>query len=216
MRCVIGVSWWASRRGCMSGVRRARGRWGASRGCVGCGRSAIRGGRRRARWPAITGPGAAGCSRRGLAVDRPPLELSLTERVEAARRLHATGMTSGAIARELDVDARTVRRYLRASVCECGEGYVVRGAVCQACAQELAVRRADWTAQEVSDAIGRWARLEGAPPSIADWRAGASRAGKVAARVSAVAGGARRGAVVRELERGACGRGFCCAAGGVH
>ena len=136
------------------------------------------------RWPSAStvagyhGSWRGGLLAAGLAVDRPPLELSLTERVEAARRLHATGMTSGAIARELDVDARTVRRYLRASVCECGEGYVVRGAVCQACAQELAVRRADWTAQEVSDAIGRWARLEGAPPSIADWRQGRHARGR--------------------------------------
>ena len=136
------------------------------------------------RWPSAStvagyhGSWRGGLLAAGLPVDRPPLELSLTERVEAAQRLHATGMTIGAIARELDVDARTVRRYLRASVCECGEGYVVRGAVCQACAQELAVRRADWTAQEVSDAIGAWARLEGAPPSIADWRQGRHARGR--------------------------------------
>jgi hypothetical protein len=136
------------------------------------------------RWPSATtvvgyhGSWRAALLAAGLPADRPPLESSVNERVDAAMRLHAVGMSQAAIAAELQLHPRTVRRYLRASLCGCGQGWVVKGTVCQACAQRLAVRRAPWTAAEVKRAIIEWARLEGAPPSTADWKQGRSARGR--------------------------------------
>jgi hypothetical protein len=113
-----------------------------------------------------------------LPADRPPLELSLGERVEAAQRLHAGRLSVAAIARELQLDSRTIRRYLAASLCGCGQNCVVKGMICQACAQRLAVRRAEWTATEFKDALIEWGRLEGTPPSESDWQSGRAARGR--------------------------------------
>jgi hypothetical protein len=136
------------------------------------------------RWPSAStvvgyhGSWRAALLAAGLPADRPPLELSLDERVEAAQRLHAGRMSVAAIARELELDSRTIRRYLEASLCGCAQHYVVRGVICQACAQRLAVRRAEWTATEFTHALVEWARVEGAPPSESDWRSGRAAAGR--------------------------------------
>ena len=136
------------------------------------------------RWPSATtvvgyhGSWRAALLAAGLPADRPPLELSVNERVGAAQRLDAAGMSQVAIAAELQLHPRTVRRYLRASLCGCGQGWVVKGTVCLACAQELAVRRAPWTAVEVKQAIIDWAMLEGGPPSMADWKQGRNARGR--------------------------------------
>ena len=136
------------------------------------------------RWPSATtvvgyhGSWRAALLAAGLPADRPPLEFSVNERVDAAQRLHAAGMSQAAIAVELELHPRTVRRYLRASLCGCGHGWVVKGTVCQACAQELAVRRAPWTAVEVKQAIIDWAKLEGGSPSMTDWKQGRNARGR--------------------------------------
>jgi hypothetical protein len=136
------------------------------------------------RWPSATtvvgyhGSWRGALLAAGLPADRPPLELSVDERVDAAQRLHAAGMSPAAIAAELQLHPRTVRRYLSASWCGCGQGWVVKGTVCQACAQRLAVRRAPWSDVEVKQAIIDWAKLEGAPPSTADWRQGRNARGR--------------------------------------
>jgi Homing endonuclease associated repeat len=136
------------------------------------------------RWPSASavvgyhGSWRAALLAAGLPADRAPLELSLEERVEAAQRLHAGRMSVAAIAHELELDSRTIRRYLAASVCGCGQQYVVKGVICQACAQRRAVRRAEWTATEFTDALIEWARLEGAQPSESEWKSGRAARGR--------------------------------------
>jgi DNA-binding NarL/FixJ family response regulator len=53
----------------------------------------------------------------GLPGGRPPLELPLNERVDAARRMAAAGFSAETIAGELGVHAGTVGTYLRAHMC---------------------------------------------------------------------------------------------------
>jgi hypothetical protein len=136
------------------------------------------------RWPSATtvvgyhGSWRGALIAAGLPADRPPLELSVNERVDTARRLHAAGISQAAIAAELALHPRTIRRYLRATSCGCGQGWVVKGTVCQACAQRRAVHRVSWTADEVTRAITDWAQLEAAPPSMADWKQGRNARGR--------------------------------------
>jgi DNA-binding CsgD family transcriptional regulator len=100
---------------------------------------------------------------------RPPPELSLRERVEAAARLRANGQTLAAIADQLGVHATTVGTYLRASPCPgCGEP-VVSARRCLRCTLEQA--RPGWEQHEIVDAIRAWVAETGAPPSSTDWGA---------------------------------------------
>ena len=61
----------------------------------------------------------------GLAGGREPLELSLNERVEAARRMAAAGFSAAQIGDEVGVCGGKVGRYLRAHTCRCGRNWVV-------------------------------------------------------------------------------------------
>ena len=74
----------------------------------------------------------------GLAGGREPLELSLNERVEAARRMAAAGFSAAQIGEEVGVCGGTVGRYLRAHTCRCGRNWVVRATRCGQCAREQA------------------------------------------------------------------------------
>src|ERR1700733_11134353 len=113
----------------------------------------------------------------GLPGGRPPLELALNDRVEAAQRMHAAGIRIGMIAEELGVGAGTVRKYLRASRCDCARNWMINGPRCTECAREEAVRiaaalRRRWDRDEVIEALERWAALEGQAPSSEAWLGG--------------------------------------------
>jgi Homing endonuclease associated repeat len=119
----------------------------------------------------------------GLPGGREPLELPLNERVEAAQRMHATGVGTGVIADELGVGAETVRKYLRASRCDCARNWMIKGPRCTECAREDAVRvaaarRRRWDGEEVIAAVREWAALEGQAPSSEAWLGGRHARGR--------------------------------------
>ena len=135
------------------------------------------------RWPEATtvaryhGTWRAALLAAGLPGGRAPLELSLNERIDATLRMHAGGIRMPAIASELDVAVDTVRKYLRASRCDCGRNWMVRGPHCSQCGHEeatrsAAARRTRWDQQRVVAALRRWTRLEGRPPSAEAWLGG--------------------------------------------
>lgn len=116
---------------------------------------------------------------------RPPLELPLNDRVEAAQRMHAAGVRTGVIADELGVGAETVGRYLRASYCDCARNWMIKGPRCTECAREDAVRtaaarRPRWDRHGVIEALKRWAALEGQAPSSEAWLGGRHAHGRCA------------------------------------
>jgi hypothetical protein len=91
--------------------------------------------------------------------------------------MHAAGIGNGMIADELGVGAETVRKYLRASRCDCARNWMINGPRCSECAREEAVRiaaarRPRWDEEAVIEALVRWAALEGQPPSSEAWLGG--------------------------------------------
>jgi hypothetical protein len=115
----------------------------------------------------------------GLPGGRPPLELPLGERIEAARRMHATAISVPEIADELGVTDSTIGKYLRATRCECGRNWRVRGPRCTQCAVEAnAARMRRWDHQSVIAALRRWARTEGHPPTREEWLPGRNARGR--------------------------------------
>ena len=135
------------------------------------------------RWPEATtvaryyGTWRAALLVAGLPGGRAPFELSLNGRVDATLRMHAAGVRILTIAAELDVAVDTVRKYLRASRCDCGRNWMVRGPRCSECGHEeatlsAALRRPRWNRQRVIAALRRWTRLEGQPPSADAWLGG--------------------------------------------
>ena len=129
------------------------------------------------RWPEAStvvryfGSWRKGLIAAGLPVDRPPLELPLQERIQAARRMRAQRLSYREIAAELGVYPDVVGQYLRAHLCECGRNYVVVGSRCQECARHRA-RRHEWTRQEALEAIVRWSEVEGRAPTSSEWQSG--------------------------------------------
>jgi len=97
-------------------------------------------------------------------------EGTLAERVEAARRMHATGESRRSIADTLGVRADTVGRYLKAHPCQgCGGPVIGDAKQCHVCA----TRRGNpprWSREEVLAAVRKWVRLEGRAPTSSDWR----------------------------------------------
>ena len=123
----------------------------------------------------------------GLPGGRPPLELALNERVEAARRMDGAGVSGQAIADELGVAAETVRKYLRASLCDCARNWMIAGPRCSECAREDAVRiaaarRPRWDRDGVTEALKWWVALEGQAPSREEWLGGRHAHGRNAAK----------------------------------
>jgi hypothetical protein len=96
-------------------------------------------------------------------------ELSLSGRVEAARRLAAAGEPMVAIADHLDVHPTTVRNYLRARSCrDCGTAVVSDAERCLRCALKRRRERA-WTREEIVAALRAWTADTGAPPKASEW-----------------------------------------------
>jgi hypothetical protein len=96
-------------------------------------------------------------------------ELSLSGRVEAARRLAAAGEPMVAIADHLDVHPTTVRNYLRARSCrDCGTAVVSDAERCLRCALKRRRERA-WTREEIVAALRAWTADTGAPPTASEW-----------------------------------------------
>ena len=116
----------------------------------------------------------------GLAGGREPLDLSLNERVEAARRMATAGFSSVQIGEEIGVRAGTVGRYLRAHTCQCGRNWVVRATRCGQCAREQAALSAPprWDRAGVIEALKRWGELEGVAPRSEQWLGGRHARGR--------------------------------------
>jgi hypothetical protein len=97
-------------------------------------------------------------------------EGTLAERVEAARRMHATGESNRAIAVTLGVRTYTAARYLKAHPCRaCADPVVGDSKLCHVCA----TRRGNpmrWSKEEVVAAAREWTSLEGKAPTSGDWR----------------------------------------------
>jgi hypothetical protein len=92
------------------------------------------------------------------------------ERVEAARRMRADGVSVREIASQLGIHTGTVYRYLAAHSCRsCGDWVVGDGKICQPCSTRAANPRR-WSRDELIAAARKWASLEGKPPTQADWR----------------------------------------------
>jgi len=130
------------------------------------------------RWPEAStvaryfGFWRAGLIAAGLPVDRPPLELPLQERIQAAHRMRAQRLSRREIAVDLGVHTRTVSNYLSAHLCQCGYNYVVVGTVCETCAVRRRLRTHEWTHERVLQAILDWAELDGGPPTSTQWQSG--------------------------------------------
>jgi Homing endonuclease associated repeat len=108
------------------------------------------------------------------------LELSLNERVEAARRMAVAGFSAVQIGEELGVRAGTVGGYLRAHTCRCGRNWVVKATRCGRCAREQAalLAPARWDRAGVIDALNRWTEVEGRTPSSEQWLGGRNARGR--------------------------------------
>jgi hypothetical protein len=106
----------------------------------------------------------------GLAPAPPARDLSLQERIESARRLHADRWSTREIADLLGVSARTVRQYLAAQPCtDCGT-LVVKSSSgrCRACVT-AARPPATWTQPSVLEALELWEAETGRQPTPTDW-----------------------------------------------
>ena len=116
----------------------------------------------------------------GLAGGRMPLELSLNERVEAARRMAAAGFSAAQIGEEVGVCGGTVGRYLGAHMCRCGRNWVVRATRCGQCAREQAALSAPprWERAGVIEALMRWGELEDCAPTSEQWLGGRHARGR--------------------------------------
>lgn len=125
------------------------------------------------RWPS-TGTVAArfgswcnGLRAAGLPARVPEHDLPRKERILAARRLSAAGLSVRAIGDTLGVGASTAHAYLRAGDCPACDGPLVTGAVCSDCAPR---RRPSATRAEVLQSLRDWSTRFGEPPSQQDWK----------------------------------------------
>ncbi len=111
---------------------------------------------------------AAALAAAGLPATVREYELPVEERVAAARRLAAEGISQAEIARYLGVSPRTVRSYMRAGDW-CGTPLASPSAThCRPCAAR--VRSAPrWSAPEILEAMRRWKREIGVQPTIGSW-----------------------------------------------
>lgn len=126
------------------------------------------------RWPSRTtvlrhfGAWSEALEDAGLPVRRLLFDVSLQDRVLAAQRLAAIGLTQTAIANEIGVSRSAVATYLRAGSCDqCGTVIVQSSTgLCRKCAH----LRPSWSREEIAEAIRRWTDQEGRPPTKDQWR----------------------------------------------
>ena len=135
------------------------------------------------RWPCPTtvrryfGSWSAALEQAGLRRSRlGPWELSLPERVEAARALPAERVRTSEIARQLGVSAATIRKYLQARRCRGCDGYFVSPGArqCHRCA--MRAHHPTPSVDEVTAAQRAWAEDRAA--IIAALRAVGARHGR--------------------------------------
>lgn len=118
-----------------------------------------------ASWPSPTtvrryfGSWSAALDAAGLRSGRlAPWGLSLAERVATARRLSARGLTTAQVARELELSAPTIAKYLRAGVCPDCSGPLVteRAKRCHLC--DVRSRRASYSDAKTRAAMHEYSR----------------------------------------------------------
>jgi hypothetical protein len=137
------------------------------------------------RWPSSScvsahfGSWSCALEEAGLPVRNLTFDNSVAERVEAACRLAARGLTRAEIGRTLGVSPSTVGNYLRARPCTaCGGPVTSRQASRWECtAHEPAVAR-PWTRASVRSAICDWQLEHGRPPTCREWTPSRTRPGR--------------------------------------
>ena len=129
------------------------------------------------RWPSSScvsahfGSWSAALDAADLPVRRLTFESSVSERVEAARRLAVSGLSPREISGLLGVSVSSVHNYIRARDCpDCG-GPVTNphAARCAACAVRHPTVTRAWSRVDVRAAIRAWQAEHGRPPSYRDW-----------------------------------------------
>jgi hypothetical protein len=129
------------------------------------------------RWPSSScvaahfGSWSAALEAADLPARKLTYETSVAERVEAARRMSASGRTLREISETVGVSISTVCNYLRARRCPTCGGPLAspNGSRCRACtASEPTVART-WTRVGVLMAIADWESFHGRAPSYRDW-----------------------------------------------
>jgi hypothetical protein len=129
------------------------------------------------RWPSSScvcrhfGSWSAALHVAGLPARRLVFDGTVSERVDAARRLAAAGWATSGIAELLGVSRSSVHNYLNAGSCpDCG-GPVTNPTArrCSACAAPQPTVPRVWTREAVREAIQRWYAQFGEPPTYRDW-----------------------------------------------
>lgn len=125
------------------------------------------------RWPSTCtvayrfGSWCDGLRAAGLPARVPHHELPREQRILAAQRLAADGLSLRAIGDVLGVGASTAHAYLGAGTCSACGRHTVSGAVCSACAPR---RSPAATREEVLEALGAWYTYFGSAPAQQDWK----------------------------------------------
>ncbi len=129
------------------------------------------------RWPSSScvtahfGSWSAALRAAGMPARKLTFQSSVAERVDAARRLAAAGMTVRDIGRALGVSRSSVHNYLQARSCPECSGPVTNPSAerCAACSSTRPAVSRSWTRADVRAAIREWESEHGRPPSHRDW-----------------------------------------------
>ncbi len=137
------------------------------------------------RWPSSScvtthfGTWSAALEAAGLPARRLTFETSVSDRVQAARRLSVAGLVVREIAFELDVSISSVHNYLRAADCpDCGRPVTNPRARRRAgCAGGEPTISRTWTREGVQSALREWRSERGKAPTYRDWTPSRTRPG---------------------------------------